>query len=321
MRRLRGLRRRLGLSPRIGGDVNGIVIAGGNGAYVVITTVDGQPATENMAIETQKPTIAGYIVNTAGIVSGVTLAFSRNGTADGTTVTDEAGHFTYTFTGSLVDQTANSIGVTADMPSTPSGAFTVNVTTPVQFIASAADINSIPVMPTHQTGDLLIAFAYRDGGTAITVPAGWNTALAPTPINTNCAVIAWKYAASNAEVSGTWTNATNLIIACYRGADLVDPIGAASAANFTSGVLSYPSLTLEEPSTSIVLCFVGSRVSTTAVETPPAGTINRVSYTNTTAASKAALHDTNSPVSTWSSLTSINSGGQTHITASLELLT
>jgi hypothetical protein len=73
-------------------------------------------------------------------------------------------------------------------------------------------------MPTHATGDLLLAFATRDNSTvAPTLPTGW-TALFSIGSGTGAVLIAYKYAQSNAETFGTWTNASHVAVTVWYGA-------------------------------------------------------------------------------------------------------
>lgn len=283
------------------------------GASVVISILQGE------IFPDAHPTVIFAVKNPGGSVSGVVVEFYVNGILDGTGSSGSDGTGTYIVQANSLD---GPIVITAKamVPGDPSSSANVTVSTPIQFIGAAADINSIPTMPAHQTGDLLLAYAYRDGGTTLTVPAGWNVALAPTAANTNVGVLAWKYAASNSEVSGTWTSATNLAIHVYRGADKVDPIGAVNSFQGTGGTLTYGALTLEEPGGSWVATFVGTR-SATSAEVPPAGSSNRSNYVNTTATSEIAGHDTNGAVSTFPQIIGGASGGNAYVSISVEILT
>lgn len=86
------------------------------------------------------------------------------------------------------------------------------------FVVGAATGTDSVTMPAHQAGDLIVAFAFRDGSTTLpTLPAGWTSRLAPTGANSCSMRLATKIAASSSETSGTWTNATSLIVLVLRG--------------------------------------------------------------------------------------------------------
>lgn len=76
-------------------------------------------------------------------------------------------------------------------------------------------------MPSHQAGDKLLAFAFRDGSNIpASTPVGWNTDAA-YGVNTCAYTLGFKTAASSSETSGTWTNATSLIVLVIRNWDYV----------------------------------------------------------------------------------------------------
>jgi hypothetical protein len=73
-------------------------------------------------------------------------------------------------------------------------------------------------MPTHSTGDLLLAFATRDNNaTPPTLPTGWD-ALFSIGSGTGAVLMGYKYAQSNSETFGTWTNATHVAAFAWYGA-------------------------------------------------------------------------------------------------------
>lgn len=85
----------------------------------------------------------------------------------------------------------------------------------LDYIGGAAYASNTGSMPSHQTGDLIFAVAFRDGGTSVSRPAGW----IPTGSvgGTSCGgVMGAVMASSGSTPTGTWTNATGLAIAVYR---------------------------------------------------------------------------------------------------------
>ncbi len=106
----------------------------------------------------------------------------------------------------------------------------------VQFVGSTATWETSTAVPTHEEGDLLIAFA--SGNSIPSLPAGW------TSLTTNGEYpsrVAYQLAPSSGTASGTWTDATGLTILVYRGAT-----AGAAAIHFSteSGPQTLPALTL-----------------------------------------------------------------------------
>ncbi|OKH70831.1 hypothetical protein EB72_24870 [Mycobacterium sp. SWH-M1] len=79
--------------------------------------------------------------------------------------------------------------------------------------AAAADTVA---MPTHQAGDLLLLLAYRGGTTSLPGSvAGW-TSLDADSSGQNAWRIVYKFAASSGETTGTWSNASAVMVVVYR---------------------------------------------------------------------------------------------------------
>lgn len=161
----------------------------------------------------------------------------------------------------------------------------------VSYVSSASAAAATVAMPTHQLGDLIIAFAYRDGSTtAPALPAGW-TNIDNSGANTNSARLAYKYAVSAAETTGTWTNATGIVIHVYRG---TGGIGATAVGGASSNTITYPALTLQRTdNTSWAVRFAGHRTATNLTTNAPAGYTAR-----TGVATEAVGYDTNGTIST-----------------------
>lgn len=144
----------------------------------------------------------------------------------------------------------------------------------IELIGTASGTNSISSMPAHQIGDLIIIFAYRDGNnTAPTVPAGWRS-VGSGGGNTNSGVLGYVYATSTSTTSGTWTNATTVIAAVYRGTQL----GNVTTGNGASTTVTYPALTFSSgENVGWVNYFAGHRSTNTSLQTPPTGFVNVLS--------------------------------------------
>lgn len=169
-------------------------------------------------------------------------------------------------------------------------------------IGSATGTNSC-TLPSHQAGDLILIFAYRDGSaTAPSLPAGyWN--VTNNGANTNSMRVGYMIADSSSETSGTWTNATSLIAVVYRGAR----VGSFSVGGAASTTVNYPARTLlKSDNTSWVVGAAGHRSVDTNVQNAPSGMTNVNSVLDAT--DELAVHDTNGTVTSWSS-TNVSVGG------------
>ncbi len=81
---------------------------------------------------------------------------------------------------------------------------------------AAAPATSV-ALPSHEAGDLLLAFAYRAdvSAPAPALPPGW-VSLADDGTGGNGSRVGWRVAASSSEVSGTWAGAQAVIVVIYR---------------------------------------------------------------------------------------------------------
>lgn len=189
---------------------------------------------------------------------------------------------------------------------------TVTVTqAPLRRCVGTATGTTSVTIPPHQAGDLILAFAPRDGSNTLpTLPTGqdWASVLAPVGANTISARVAAKTADGSSETTGTFTSATSLIVEVWRPRPgYVLSIGDAASATGASTTVSYPALTLQDPSgNSVVVGFAAHRSVNTTLESPPTGMINRAAVLDAT--DEAVAHDTDSGVSSWP-LTTKSVGG------------
>lgn len=174
---------------------------------------------------------------------------------------------------------------------------------PITFIAATGvkDTSTLSPMPTHLTGDLLIMRAYRDGFTTPpSLPAGW-TDIISGGADSNGMRVAYKVAASSSEVSGSWSNCTNLVCAVYRH---VVSIGASAQNGSTTDPVTIPALTLQvTDGTSWVACGAGHRSGANSLATAPSGLTFRAGYEGSSAEQDLAAYDTNGGVSSFTSKT------------------
>lgn len=178
---------------------------------------------------------------------------------------------------------------------------------PFNYLASSSGTTT-PVLPSHQAGDLLVCFLFRDGSTtAPALPTGWTSVRTGT--GTTCSYrIAYKVATSSSESPGAATTATSSITSVYRpisGFNL--SVGASQTGGGSGTTLTYGALTLQDTSgRSLVGAFAGHRSVNTSLETPPTGMVLRHSVVDAT--DEAAAFDTGAGVTAWTSKT-VSVGG------------
>ena len=152
-------------------------------------------------------------------------------------------------------------------------------------------------LPTHAVGDLIVAWAYRDGSTtAPSLGSGFTSILTEASnTTTNSGRLAYRIATVTDTASGTWTNATSVVFLIYRNAAVgVSNSASGDAEEYTSfstlgGMVSDGS--------SWVAGFAGVSTTTSTVETPPSGMALRKSVVDAT--DEAAGYDTNAGVASW----------------------
>lgn len=197
----------------------------------------------------------------------------------------------------------------SNSPKTNAFTITVVEAPPVRFVGAATGTNSATI-PSHQAGDAILAFTMRDGSlVAPTIPSqGWDTLLAPAAGSTLTMRLTGKIADSSSEVTGTFTNATSLVLHVYRPkSGYTLSFGAAASATAASTTITIPALSLENPDgTSWSVAFAGHRSTNTSLETAPTGLTARSNVQDAT--DEAAGYDTNGGVSSWSQVTR-NVGG------------
>ena len=154
---------------------------------------------------------------------------------------------------------------------------------------------------THQAGDVFFAFASRDGSnTAPTLPSGW-TNIDNNGANTASYRMGCKIALSSSETSGTWTNATQLIVVGYRGVLLSGDCatgtvgGQATEATGNSATLTYNSITFTDSGGTSWGFICGFSESATDVEGGPGGSMVNITSIGT----EAACFDTNGTATTY----------------------
>ena len=160
----------------------------------------------------------------------------------------------------------------------------------ITYIGSAEGTDSA-TLPAHQSGDVILACAFHDGSTTLpTLPTGW-TSITTNTGTTYAARFAFKVATSNAEASGTWTNATRVLFLVYRNAN-TSGLGVASRRNTngaTSTSVTY-NATTSWPNLSWDVVLLGHQSTDQSATVVPAGITSR---TNTNTDSRMFAGDSN----------------------------
>lgn len=189
----------------------------------------------------------------------------------------------------------------------------------LSFIGSAQGNDSASLPAGWAAGDIAIVYSFRNGSSS---PPDLGTGY--TNIDTGsdsvCAGrIAYRVLQSGDASVPTFASSTILLVSVFRG-QAASPIGGfAPATSDNAGpVLTYPAITMSSGGgSSWVIGCAGIRDSSTNIEDPPTGMINRQSRIN--GANEAAIHDTNGGVSSWTAQTVTLSAGQRIVAFSLEL--
>lgn len=192
----------------------------------------------------------------------------------------------------------------------------------ISFVGAAAGTTSA-TLPSFGSGDIAVVYAFRDGSTTNpTVPAGW-TSISNTTDGTTCsASIGWRRLIYTDTTTGTWTNASRVVVSVYRGCEpFITPIGGGANGAGTTNTVAYTTFTLTRgDGTSWVLGLVGHRsVDTTIDSAAISGMTNRTSGVDATA--EAAAWDTNGGVASWGTTNQTITGTASGwVTRTVELL-
>lgn len=192
----------------------------------------------------------------------------------------------------------------------------------ISYVGGAAGTNTA-TLPSFQSGDIAIVFAFRDGSaTNPAVPAGWTT-ISNTTDGTSCSMsIGWRRLQEGDTTVGTWTNASRTVVGVYRGCEpFITPVGGGANGAGTTNTVAYNTLTFTRANgTSWVVAGVGHRSTNTTIDSATiTGMTNRTSGVDATA--EAALWDTNGGVSSWATTNQTITGTASGwVTRTVELL-
>lgn len=193
----------------------------------------------------------------------------------------------------------------------------------ISYVGQAVGTTSA-TLPSFNSGDIAVCFAFRDGSvTNPTIPATF-TNITNTTDGTTCSQsTGWRRLVVGDTTTGTWTNASRVVVLVYRGCEpFITPIGGVVAGAGTTNTQNWPTLTMtRSDSTSWVIGFIGHRSVDEDIEVAPTGMTNRADGVD--AVAEGAGHDTNGGVASWSSTnrtaTGTASGWQTYLVELLAL--
>jgi hypothetical protein len=193
---------------------------------------------------------------------------------------------------------------------------------PISFVGVAAGVTSA-TLPSFNRGDIAVVYAFRDGSTTNpSVPTGW-TSITSTNDGTTCSASSgWRRLQEGDTTTGTWTNASRVVVAVYRGCEpFITPVGGGANGAGTTNTVSYTTFTLTRgDGTSWVLGHVGHRsVDTTVDSASISGMTARGGGVDATA--EAHAWDTNGGVSSWGTTNQTITGTASGwVTRTIELL-
>jgi len=179
-------------------------------------------------------------------------------------------------------------------------------------------------IPAHQPGDLLVICAGRAASaTAPTMPITWIAPATGNKAGTSVSGrIGYKWASSTSDVSGTWTNATQLDVHVYRPTSgNTAAVGNIAWSSSSNNTVNYPALTMMDGSgASWVAGFAFVSNGTETVNVAPSGMTNETSLVNGST-SWIAGHDTESGVASWSSTNATTTGtAGNSVSATIEIM-
>lgn len=193
----------------------------------------------------------------------------------------------------------------------------------ISYVGGAAGTTSA-TYPSINSGDIAICFAFRDGSTTNpTVNANF-TSITNTSDGTSCsASVGWRrlVASDSGASTGTWTNATRVVVVVYRGCEpFITPVGDGANNAGTTNTVNYAAISSTRDSNSWVVGLVGHRSTDTTIDSASiSGMTARTGGVDANA--EAHAWDTNGGVASWSSTNQTISGTASGwITRTVELL-
>lgn len=147
--------------------------------------------------------------------------------------------------------------------------FANNAQAAIAYGGKCNGTNACTISSGVASGDMVVAFAFRDGNnTAPTIPAGvgWNTISNEAGAASNGAAFVWRVATGTSEASGTFTNATSLVMVSLTGANKY-VVGGSGTIGGTGTTVSYPAVTMTNAvGTSWIISCAGHRSTDTNID-------------------------------------------------------
>jgi len=168
----------------------------------------------------------------------------------------------------------------------------------ISFVGAVIGTTSA-TLPAHLPDDIIIGYAFRsNSNTPPTLPSGWTIIQQPTGTVGCSATLGFLRCTTSAEVSGTWTNASNVIFQIYRGCLFFAPVGNSQSNTGLLVTATLPGLTLQDAAGggSWVASFIGASSTLVNLGLPPLGMTTRLSNV------RLAGYDTNGPKSNFGAL-------------------
>lgn len=274
-----------------------------NSAIVVPTVTTAFPVTN---ISRTTATSGGNVTSDGGtsvIARGIVWSTSINPTIALSTKTSN-GMGVGSFSSSLTSLACNTLYHVRAYATNPVGTsygsditFTTSVCSSIIFVGQGTASGPSVAIPSHNVGDLLVMFAYRDNNISPpTVPAGWTTISSSMGASSNSSSLAYRIATGNDSGTG-FAGSTGLIVQVYRGVS-TSPIGANGVQQGASATAAYPALSLGVfDSSSWIVGFAGVAKKNTTIKNAPTGMTARADIVG--GSSEASGSDTNGGVSSW----------------------
>lgn len=153
-----------------------------------------------------------------------------------------------------------------------------------------------------QKGDYMLVFAHRTATTAPTLAAGF-TSIATSSGNSNSYTIAYKVCAGGETTSGTWTNATTVIMVVYRGvAGIGGSTFATKAANTSATIGAVTMVGTNSKSWGVAWAAHGA----TSTQGTPAAVYTNVVKTQAGTTENCGVFDSNTEIGAMGATTSSN---------------
>ena len=152
------------------------------------------------------------------------------------------------------------------------------VVRPIQFIAvTSAAANNVSIPSDAKEGDCLLVMAFTATSTTqATRPSGW-TGIATGAANSIAAAFGFRVMVAGDTGSGTWTNATHVLMLVFRNCHPTTPVINWIVSNGTASPFSWTGLTLREAPGSALAMLGGAQTTIT--------NLNSTSLTGTVTAS------------------------------------